>query len=204
MTTAENKIAVVIVAAGLSSRLGTPKQLLRYKGKPLLQHLLQVVIDSNTCHIIVVLGANADKITREIDFSNVQIVMNENWQEGMASSIRCGIQALAPIEYTIKGALIILCDQPHVTTTLVNSLITEYINTNKPIIASEYNGVLGAPALFHKSIFPELLQLKGDVGAKLIMQRYADEIITVAFSKGSVDIDTAADYEKLLKSSSPL
>lgn len=202
MIAAEKKIAVIIIAAGASSRLGRPKQLLHYANKPMLQHLLQVSSDSVAAKVIVVLGANAEKITSEVAFGEAQVVVNEGWQEGMASSIRTGIKVLVEIEPLIAGAIIMLCDQPYITSTLLDCLITTYLNTDKPIVASEYNSVLGSPAFFQRSIFPELLQLKGDAGAKVIIQQHSKEVEAVAFSKGDIDIDTPADYEQVSKKNS--
>jgi molybdenum cofactor cytidylyltransferase len=193
------KIGAIILAAGASSRLGTPKQLLMYRGKTLLQQILQVTIDSIAHPVVVVLGADADNIKKNMDFSNACIVVNTDWQEGMASSVRCGINTLVQMDPLIEGAVLMLCDQPFVTASLLNDLIIARQNTGKHIVASSYNGTFGVPALFHKSIFPELLQLKGDVGARSIIQQRAKEVEAVLFSKGDIDIDTAADYQELSK-----
>lgn len=198
MATKKN-IGVIILAAGNSSRLGTPKQLLTYEGKTLLQHSLQLAFDSMAHPVVVILGAHADRIRKETDFNPVHIVVNAGWQEGMASSIRYGIETLSGIDPLTEGAVLMLCDQPYVTSALINELITTNQNTGKAIVASSYSDTLGVPALFHKSIFPQLLQLKDDAGAKGIIQQHINDTAVVAFSKGNVDIDTEADYQELSK-----
>jgi molybdenum cofactor cytidylyltransferase len=190
---------IVILAAGSSGRLGKPKQLLPYKNKTLLQYLMDEAKNSLAKNIIVVLGANAEAINAELKIKNIHIAINENWKEGMASSIRCGINQLQKINPSADAAIIMVCDQPFVTTELLNELITTHQQTNKTIVTSSYDNTTGPPAFFHKSIFPELLQLKGDIGAKGIVQKKADKVATVLFPEGNIDIDTAADYNKLQK-----
>jgi molybdenum cofactor cytidylyltransferase len=195
---AEVNIGVIIMAAGGSSRLGTPKQLLPYDGKTLLQYTVDVAKESIANPVIVVLGWKAEDIQTSI--KGATVVVNTEWRDGMASSIRCGINALLQVEPSTDGALILVCDQPYVTSNLLNQLVSEYQKTKRPIIASSYDNTLGVPALFHKSMFPALLGLTGDYGAKSIIQQHAGEIGAVAFSKGGVDIDTEDDYKKLSKS----
>ncbi len=193
------KIGIIILAAGASSRLGTAKQLLEYNGHTLLQHALCAALDSVAHPVIVVLGACENDIRKKVDLNKANMVVNTDWQEGMASSIRCGIQTLLQIEPQSEGAVIMLCDQPYVTSSLLNELMLAHQNTAKPIIASSYNNTAGVPAYFHKKIFPELLALKGDTGARSIIQQHTGETATVVFPEGSIDIDTAADYKELSK-----
>jgi molybdenum cofactor cytidylyltransferase len=194
MMTTKKNIGVIMLAAGNSSRLGTPKQLLTYEGKTLLQHSLQSALDSVAYPVIVILGAQADRIKNETSFNSAHIVINADWQEGMASSIRCGINALLQIDPGTGGAVMMVCDQPYVTAALINELIATHQNTGKTIVASSYSDTLGVPALFHKSIFNRLLQLKDDAGAKSIIQQNAKDTAVVAFPNGNVDIDTEADF----------
>jgi molybdenum cofactor cytidylyltransferase len=200
MPTADGKtIGIILLAAGESSRLGKPKQLLAYAGKALLQHSLQVAGDSIAHPTIVVLGAHADIIKKEIDFNMAHVVINEAWQEGMASSIRCGLKLLMEIDPLSDGVILMVCDQPFTNSQLVNTLIQVHEKSGKPIIACSYSNTLGPPSLFHKGLFPELLQLKGDIGAKSIIRKYADEVEVVSFPKGSEDIDTRTEYQRLDK-----
>ncbi len=200
MPAADDKknIGIILLAAGESSRFGEPKQLLPYAGQTLLQHGLQVANDSIAHPIIVVLGAHADIIKKEINSGSTQVVVNAEWQEGMASSIRCGITALVGISAFTEGAILMVCDQPYINSTLLNILIETHENSSKPIIACSYAETFGPPTLFHKSIFPELLQLKGDVGARSILLQHINEVEVVLFPEGNLDIDTKADYQKLV------
>ncbi len=187
------------MAAGASSRLGKPKQLLPYDGQSLLQHALQIAKASNAQSILIVLGARAELLKKEIGDNTAHVVVNAAWEEGMASSIRCGIRALIEMSPTVEGALLMVCDQPYVTAPLLNDLIATHQQTGKPIVTCSYENTFGPPTLFHKHLFPELLQLEGDVGARSVIRQHANEVEIVLFPKGSIDVDTGADYEKLTK-----
>lgn len=188
---------IIVLAAGSSSRLGQPKQLLPYGDTTLLQHAIRVATGAVANSVMVVLGSHADQIREAIERDKAQIVINKHWQEGMASSIRYGINMLVSDYPQTDGVILMLCDQPYVDAALLNSLTATHADTSKAIVASSYNGVVGVPAFFHKSVFPRLLVLTGETGARLIIQQYTGEVATVAFSQGNVDIDTAADYEAL-------
>lgn len=188
---------IILLAAGASSRLGRPKQLLLYQGKTLLQHGIQVAVDTGTKSIIAVLGANLDFLIKETVNQSIEVSLNEQWEEGMASSIRCGINKLLETAPGVNAAIIMVCDQPYVTTKLLKDLMMKYQETGKPIIASSYRNNQGTPALFDKTIFASLLELKGDVGAKRIMQANPDLVALVNFPLGEIDIDTEVDYESL-------
>jgi molybdenum cofactor cytidylyltransferase len=188
---------VIILAAGSSSRLGKPKQNLIFQGKTLLQKAIQNALDSVCENVIVVLGANAEVIQPTIQDQPVPVIFNPDWQEGMASSIRCGITELQKLTSKVTGVILMLCDQPFADAAILNQLIQKKSATQNSIIASAYNGTSGAPALFDQSHFDELLQLKGNEGAKNILLKYADEVVTVPFLLGAIDIDTAGDYERL-------
>lgn len=189
----------IILAAGQSSRLGKPKQLLKYQNKTLLEHATDAAKRSSVQSIIVVLGSSIDVILDKIDTSGTHMVKNGDWQSGMASTIRCGVQASLALDSTIDSAILMVCDQPFVTSDLLNALIEKQKETGKPIIASQYGNTIGTPALFHKRFFAELMALKGDTGAKKIMMQHNDLLTTVPFPGGSIDIDTVNDYEALGK-----
>jgi molybdenum cofactor cytidylyltransferase len=189
-----------LLAAGNSTRLGTPKQLLNYKGNSLLQHISSIAVGANASPVIIVVGANANLLLPEIDQGKTHVVLNDHWQQGMASSIIAGLSFLLETNSSTDGVIFMMCDQPFVTVSLLNDLIMTQRQTGKPIVASSYDNIIGAPALFHKSIFPELLNLTGDTGARMIIQRHMTQVATVPFSKGKIDIDTAEDYEKLINS----
>jgi len=187
----------IILAAGQSSRLGKPKQLLIYQGKTLLQHAIDTAKQSKVQSIVVVLGSNADNVLKETDTYGVHLVINDDWETGMASTIRCGIQSIQKLDSKVDGAIVMVCDQPYVTTDLLNSLIETQEETGKPIIASEYGGAIGTPALFQKQFFEELVALEVDSGAKKIIMQNDNFLATISFLKGSIDIDTIDDYKAL-------
>jgi molybdenum cofactor cytidylyltransferase len=198
MSSATN-IGVIILAAGSSSRLGRPKQLLRYNGKSLLEHAVDAAVHSSTGPVIVVLGVNANLFLKEFDGNRLTIVENAEWQEGMASSFRTGLNTLLKKLPAADAAIFMVCDQPFVSTELLNDLITVYQKTGKPVIASNYGETTGPPALFHKSFFDKLMQLKGDTGARKIIQQHNADVAMISFPQGKIDIDSIEDYEKLVK-----
>ena len=168
-----------------------------YKGSSLLKHAVAEAVKSNAEEVTVVLGANADIIRKELNENEVHIVINSEWKEGMASSIRSGINTFLEISASADAAILVPCDQPYVSASLLNELISKQEETGKRIIACDYGEALGPPSLFHKDLFSELLMLHGDAGAKKIIQDHSDDLATVLFIKGSVDIDTKDDYEAL-------
>jgi molybdenum cofactor cytidylyltransferase len=190
-------IGLILLAAGKSTRLGQPKQLLNYEGQTLLQHSLQVAQTSDAHPVVVVLGADAGLFEKEVTGHDVHVVVNSEWQEGMAFSIRCGIQELNRLNSAAEGAVVVVCDQPYVTPAIINRLIDVHQKTAKPLVSCMYADTVGTPTFFHKSMFPELLQLEGDGGAKGLLLKYAEELEIISFPEGQVDIDTEEDYEKL-------
>lgn len=191
-------IGIVILAAGASTRLGTPKQLLQYQGRSLLRHTAEVAIASGCQPIVVVLGAQVKQLEAEVQQLPVYVVENNRWAEGMSSSIQIGLKVLQSIHPTVKAVVILLCDQPFVSAALVHQLIEEYQRTGKLIVASEYADTVGVPALFSQALFPVLMALPGDRGAKYVIQNYAQAVARVPFPLGAIDIDTPSDYKQLL------
>lgn len=186
---------IIILAAGSSSRLGQPKQNLLYKGKTLLKNAIDTASSSLCKPVIVVLGANADVIKPTIENLPVSILQNEEWREGMASSIRLGITELKKIEPKATSVVLMLCDQPFVNAESINKLVQS--QSKKGIVACAYNDTIGVPVLFDKFYFDELLKLKGQEGAKALLTKHPDDIAKIDFPLGSVDIDTIADYERI-------
>lgn len=191
----QENIGIVILAAGNSSRLGQPKQLLDYQGKTLLGHTVEQALAVNS-KVIVVTGSENPGIEKETGSAGT--VQNENWQEGMASSIHKGLNEMLLKYPEAQNVLITVCDQPHINASVFSELIEERQSSAKGIIASCYSGTLGTPVLFSRSYFNDLLQLKGHEGAKKLLIKYRDDVGQVIFEKGSVDIDTPEDYQKLI------
>jgi len=188
---------IILLAAGPSSRLGQAKQLLPYKGKTLLQHGIQAALLADAEPVVLVTGANAADIEKEVGDERVNVVENTEWEEGMASSIRYGLTALLEMAPDTERAIFMVCDQPFVTAELLNQLVFASIDTEKEIVACAYSGTLGTPALFGSSFFPLLQQLEGNEGAKKIIKQYPENVGTITFPKGEIDIDTPDDYERL-------
>jgi molybdenum cofactor cytidylyltransferase len=189
---------IIILAAGSSGRLGQPKQLLPWKNSTLLNHLVNEAKNSAAGHVIVVLGAHADSIKLVLANSSIEIVVNDNWSEGMASSIRYGVDHLQKINPAADTVTLMTCDQPHVTTILLDQLIETHLQSGKLIVSSKYTGSTGPPVLFHKIHFNALLALQGDSGARKIVQQYPHDLAFVSFPAGEIDIDTEEDYQSLL------
>lgn len=191
------KTSLIILAAGNSSRLGKPKQQLIFKGFSLLQRAIQAGLKSNCSRPVVILGAFYENFTPDINTGQVDILINPAWQKGMASSIRTGMEAIVENQKPDQ-VIIMLCDQPFVDENILNQLITTQQETDKPIVACRYQNTLGVPVLFNKKIFPQLMALKGREGAKKILQRFPEEITSVPFPLGHIDIDTFSDYQALI------
>ncbi|MBD2124818.1 nucleotidyltransferase family protein [Microcoleus sp. ZQ-A2] len=190
-------VGLIILAAGASTRMGTPKQLLTYRGCSLIRHMAEVAIASVCQPIAIVLGANGERIKPEISQLPLQIVENQQWQEGMSSSIQVGLEALLAVNQHLDAVAIALCDQPFVSSQTLNQLVEAYHITGKPIIASEYAGTFGVPALFSRTLFAELMNLKNTEGAKKLIKRHIHEVFSIPFPDGTIDIDTPNDYEQL-------
>ena len=197
MVIMEDQCAIIILAAGASSRLGTPKQLLVYHQNTLLEHSIAAALLSVAQQVVVVLGAGAANVQPGIRDAKLVFIINEAWQEGMASSIRCGLNYLLEQSPTLQAVIFMVCDQPYISCELLDNLVTLQQQTGSAIVASQYAETKGIPALFSKALFPELLQLQGDAGARKLLMRHP--VVTIPFPLGNIDIDTAADYQALQK-----
>ena len=214
------KPGIVILAAGESSRMGTPKQLLMYAGETLLQRTINAA-QAVAENVIVVLGANAQAVARASSPSAVnlssetnaqelsnasrptgwkpvpQFVENHNWREGMGTSVSLGLRTLLEAHPDTKAVIFLLCDQPLLSSEILQQIIAQHEATDRPIVAAEYNGTLGVPALFAASLFPALLDLTGAEGARKVIKQHRPEALGVPFPAGAMDIDTPADYAQL-------
>ncbi|NEO18319.1 MULTISPECIES: nucleotidyltransferase family protein [unclassified Moorena] len=195
----ESNIAIIILAAGASTRMGKPKQLLPYQGCSLLRHTIEKAMASVCKPVVVVLGANAQQIYSEVNQPSVTVVENPDWNLGMGSSIRSGILSLGSCYETIDAAVITVCDQPFISPEIINHLVAAYHATGKPIVACQYADTLGVPVLFKHRFFSELATLDETVGAKKIINKYYNEVFSISFPLGVIDIDTPRDYQKLEK-----
>ncbi len=183
-------IAALVLAAGGSSRMGGPKQLIELDGKTLLRRAVETAIASQVGFVVVVLGHQWERMALETEGLDVKIVVNPEWHVGMSSSLRAGLQALPD---TAEAALITLCDQPMVTAENLRDLLALFAESGKPLAACRYAGALGVPAVLARTLFPELMQLSGDVGARKILQAHAAEAGVMEFPDAAIDLDTPID-----------
>ncbi|WDF45538.1 nucleotidyltransferase family protein [Chryseobacterium sp. KACC 21268] len=189
---------LILLAAGNSSRIGTAKQLLSYQGKTLLDRTIDTALEVfNQDHIILVLGADHNEIASKIQNKNIKISINDDWQSGMASSIKIGLEALLKQFQDLEHCFISVCDQPFLTSNIFTKMFQLKENSNKEIIAARYSDTIGVPALFSKKYFEVLMELSGEQGAKKIIQRSMEDVEAFEFEKGAIDIDTKVDYENL-------
>ncbi|MBC9932364.1 nucleotidyltransferase family protein [Chitinophaga qingshengii] len=191
------RTGIVILAAGASQRLGTPKQQVRFEQQSLLKRIIHTAQQTSARPIVVVLGAFADNILPETTNSEAIVIINPHWETGMGSSIQAGVQHLLHIANNVSDVLILLCDQPFITAALLEELITTHLRENKGITACTYGNTTGTPIIFHQKYFPLLQTLSGQEGAKKIIYQHPDDVTTLPFPEGSIDIDTPEDLKKL-------
>ncbi|MGB5664017.1 nucleotidyltransferase family protein [Eudoraea sp.] len=200
MTHSETKIAILILSAGASNRMGsTTKQLLPWRDTTLLGNAIRSAKQASCNTVAIVLGSHANTIQKQVEDEKVQIVFNKNWKSGLGSSISCGISALEKNKMKYKAVLILLVDQPFIDTAYLNLLITNYLNSSNGIIATNYFDKAGVPAIFDKTYFSELKELNTDQGARDLLKKYAKEVILLDPEGKARDMDTLDDYYKALK-----
>ncbi len=194
------KLAILILAAGNASRMGFPKQLLKWKNSNLLQHAINSLKDIKNNGIYLVLGANFEQIITEIHTKNITVLKNDAWNEGLGSSIAFGVMQISKFQPEIEQVLIMLADQPLIDTHYLNLLINTHFQNQSHITCTLYkNQKLGVPAIFRKPYFEELAQLKGDKGAKNLLEKHSDNVVSIDGSHVFFDIDSKEDYEVLFK-----
>lgn len=188
-------VAVLVLAAGKSSRMNGIKQLEKINNKTLLDITLEKLKCIFSDEIYCVLGANADKIKAEITSKNIQFIENPNYEKGLSSSIISGIQYFKKEALQFDGIYILLADQPAIEIAYLESLLVLFKEHKDIIIASNYGTKLGVPAIFPKKYFPELLLIKGDKGAKEFINQRKNEVVCPESSTNFFDIDTKEDLE---------
>ena len=196
-------IAILVLAAGASLRMGRSKQLLAWQGTTLLGHTIKTAKTVNSDEITLVLGAKATLIKSEMAkrtdiLSHIDVVENKRWATGLGSSIACGVNRLLLKNKHTDGILVVLADQPFVDTTYLNHMIRVFTSQPTKIVASAYGDRGGVPAIFSKLYFNRLKQLKDDFGAKELLKEARDSVLVLQSKKSTIDIDTPADYQKLL------
>jgi molybdenum cofactor cytidylyltransferase len=191
------RVAAIIVAAGASSRLGQPKQLIFCDGEPLLQRAIRMASEAGASPVLVVLGAHRDLIERRVDFQGAKIVVNDHWAEGLASSVCVGVNAAEFESPDASGVLLMTCDQPRITAQHLGRLIDTFHHAPGTAVASVYAGTRGIPAIFPSMAFPDLCALGGDQGARSLLANEPWPVLEVPLEGGEVDIDRPEDLAQL-------
>ena len=191
------RVSAVILAAGTSSRMGQAKQLLALGESTMLAQTLAHVQAATLHEIVLVLGASAEAIRRQLPSSQqLKIVVNQAYQQGIASSLRTGLSAVDP---NSDAALIILGDQPFIRPQTLNRIVEEYRRSQAQIVIPMHRGQRGNPVLLDRSVFAEVMALEGDVGSRAIFAKHLDQIVNVEVEDEGIvlDLDDPADYERL-------
>jgi molybdenum cofactor cytidylyltransferase len=187
-------IAIIILAAGSSSRMGTSKQLLPINGQSLLSRATQVALQTQAANTVIVLGSNEAEHRKAIEHLPVEIICNEAWQQGIGSSIKAGIDYVCHRYPETSAAIFMVCDQPFVTVDHLTSLIKEHELTSQPIVCSRYAATVGIPVLFEKSMFQNIMKLPDSAGAKRLIEQNPHLVTSVVLKGGEIDLDTPQDY----------
>ena len=195
--TSATTIGAVILAAGGSSRLGEPKQFVLHHGQTLLRRAVVAANDARCSPIAVVAGDHWQRITSEARGLGAVIVHHSDWHRGIGSSVRVGVTHVLQHAPHVMAILMMVCDQPFVSADVLTSLIAALEISGKSGAACRYAGTTGVPALFGNELFPELLSLSDDEGAKQLLRRHSGNFAIVDFPEGSIDIDTPADLAEM-------
>lgn len=185
---------VIVLAAGASTRFGSPKQLTDIGGRGMLEAVVQRATELGAADVTVVLGAEAQAIRASLLDSQASIVVNGSYADGISSSIRAG---LAQLPATVDAVLILLGDQAAVTTEDLRRLVARWGREPDRIVAADYGPIIGVPAIFPADLIPELASLRGDRGAQLVLSRHRGRVVTVPMPSAAIDIDTADDLRRL-------
>jgi molybdenum cofactor cytidylyltransferase len=194
-----NSIGIIILAAGAARRMNAPKQLLKFQGRTLLRRAVETALESIYEPIIVVLGANFEKVRAEIEDLPVAIVFNADWQDGLSSSLKTGIENLLKLSPEAAAVVVALADQPFVTAKHLNLFAEKFLQSKNPLIAALYHETVGVPALFAREVLADFDALSGDKGAKPIIEKHRASLLTIDLPEAAFDIDTPFDLG-LLKS----
>ncbi len=189
--------AAIVLAAGASTRLGQPKQLIRINGETLLRRTTRLAIEAGSSPVFVVLASDEAHLTREMTGLAASIVINDEWQTGMASSLKCGLQAVLAVDLNQKNVMVLVCDQPALDASILKNLLATHATRRSQMTVSRYRGTLGVPAIFPRTMFPELMELTGDQGARRLLQRHLEQVASVDFPGGEFDLDTPEDLARL-------
>ena len=190
-------LSILILAAGAARRMNRAKMLLPFAESTILDTIISRAKEINPQRICLVTGFYHQEITEQITDLEIEILYNANWAKGMSASIITGIAYLRQELPKMDSVFILVADQPYISASILQEMIVLQEQSGKGIIAASYAGVIGTPVLFDKSYFSSLENLMGDKGARSILQKYPEDIATVNFPLGEIDIDTEDDYQKM-------
>lgn len=191
---APRRQGAIILAAGQSTRMGRPKALIEWDGRPLVARAAEAARDGGSLPVLVVLGAEAERVRAGLTGSVIRTVVNPNWPSGMASSIRCGVEAILEAAPDIEALLVALCDQPALSASVVRKLF-EAQAANGGIAAARYHGRHGVPAVFGRAHFSSLAAVSGDAGAREILNGGTLPVTALELPDLGVDLDTPEDLK---------
>jgi molybdenum cofactor cytidylyltransferase len=189
----------MILAAGAATRMGELKQLLSFAGKTLVERAVDLALEAGFAPVVLVVGAEAQTVERAINGKPVQIVKNDNWETGMGSSIRCGMAAIKEIRPDLPAVAILLADQPLVTAENLKSMREQLEQNTCSVVAAEYSGTVGVPAIFRREVFGRLAAVAPDAGAKKLLKELGTGVLTVPLPEAAADVDTPEDFAALAR-----
>ncbi|SHM91022.1 molybdenum cofactor cytidylyltransferase [Chitinophaga jiangningensis] len=185
---------IIILAAGASQRLGQPKQLLPFRGSTLLGKITSTAIESNIGPVLVTLGAFAEQVKPALASLHCKVTVNHHWEAGMGNTVAFGVTEFLRIYTNVSKLFLLVCDQPFIDARLLHRMQA----LRSPIVACRYEYNIGTPALFSEPYFAALQALQGSTGAKKLLTTHKDQVATIDFPEGIIDIDTIKDYHELL------
>jgi CTP:molybdopterin cytidylyltransferase MocA len=192
-------VAAVILAAGNSQRMGRAKQLLQIGGRSLIRRAAEAAAEAGCAPVVVVVGARTDEVEAELSGSGAEIVRNEAWERGIGTSIRAGVARILALRHQPSAMALMLCDQPLVNAAVLGRLLAGHGGSGRPVTAAEFDGTLGPPVIVDASLFPALLALRDDRGAKALWMERPEIVQRVACPEAGMDVDTPEDFERLLR-----
>lgn len=193
------ELSIVLLAAGSSSRMGTSKQLLKIGNITLLEHAIQCAVESAAENTLIVLGAEVNQHRAAIQHLPVAIEVNADWAIGIGNSLKFGVHKVLELWPETQALIVMVCDQPKLTTHHVNALIDVWRKDQPLAVASEYSDTTGVPALFDRAAFSDLLNISNSRGAREVLEKLDHQLIRVLFAGGEIDLDTPVDYQTYLK-----